>query len=416
MTEHIEIPKGWKLVSIPDVIGNEGIFVDGDWIESKDQDPNGEVRLIQLADIGDGYFRNKSSRYLTLKRAQEIKCTFLRNGDIIIARMPDPIGRACIFPLKGEQKFVTAVDVAIVRPDKENIDGKYLLYSINNPQFRNAIEALQSGTTRKRISRKNLATLLFPLPPKQEQQLIVSKIDELFSELDKGIECLKTAQQQLKVYRQAVLNAGIPEAATNTIESVIEKLDQGWSPKCYNEASKDYNQWAVIKTTAVQAGYFLDSENKILPENLKPRQQHELKKGDLLITRAGPRIRVGICCLVKHTRPKLLNCDKVYRIRIKSELAHPEYVELLLNSPKYTEQIEQMKTGISDSGVNLTQKGFLKIKIPLPSLVEQEKLVQETESRLSVCDKIEETINNALLQAEALRQSILKKAFEGKLV
>lgn len=75
-----------------------------------------------------------------------------------------------------------------------------------------------------------------------------------------------------------------------------------------------------------------------------------------------------------------------------------------------------MKTGINDSGVNLIQKGFLDILIPVPSLEEQQQIVQEIESRLSVCDKIEETITNSLKQSEALRQSILKKAFEGRLL
>ncbi len=75
-----------------------------------------------------------------------------------------------------------------------------------------------------------------------------------------------------------------------------------------------------------------------------------------------------------------------------------------------------MKTGINDSGVNLTQKGFLQISIPIPALEEQQRIVEEIESRLSVCDKLEETINQSLTQSESLRQSILKQAFEGKLV
>ncbi|MBL7806592.1 MAG: restriction endonuclease subunit S [Saprospiraceae bacterium] len=256
----------------------------------------------------------------------------------------------------------------------------------------------------------------FPLPPLPVQHAIVTKIEEIFSELDHGVEQLKTAQQQLKVYRQAVLNSAILGNAEHTIESVIASLDQGWSPKCYNEASRNNEEWAVIKTTAVQAGYFLDEENKKLPEDLEPRKQHELKQGDLLITRAGPRVRVGVCCLIKKTRSRLLNCDKVYRMRINPSKAIPEYIEILLNSPKYSKEVEKMKTGISDSGVNLTQKGFLKILIPLPPLSEQHQIVAEIERRLSVCDKLEETIVESLKAAEVLRAGVLKRAFEGQLV
>ena len=85
------LPPGWSVVRIGDLIAEGGLFVDGDWVESKDQDPNGEVRLIQLADIGDGVFLNRSSRFLTSLKARELRCTFLQPGDILIARMPDPL-------------------------------------------------------------------------------------------------------------------------------------------------------------------------------------------------------------------------------------------------------------------------------------------------------------------------------------
>ena len=93
--------------------GNEGLFCDGDWIEKKDQDVNGNVRLIQLADIGEGTFKDKSSRYLTEDTARRLNCTFLQQGDILIARLPDPLGRACIFPLNG--LTTTALTVFVLR-------------------------------------------------------------------------------------------------------------------------------------------------------------------------------------------------------------------------------------------------------------------------------------------------------------
>ena len=138
--------------------------------------------------------------------------------------------------------------------------------------------------------------------------------------------------------------------------------------------------------------------------------------GDILITRAGPRVRVGVCCMVRKTRPRLINCDKVYRIKANTKIILPEYFELILNTPYYQREIEKMKTGISDSGLNLTQTKFLKIEIPIPSLKKQKLIVSEIECKLSVCDKIKETISHSLQQAETLRQSILKKAFEGKLI
>ena len=323
------------------------------------------------------------------------------------------------FPFK-----VKSSAMKILVPTHQEVNMKYVYYFM---------ETLRINTdTHKRYWISVGAKMDIPIPPLPEQRRIVAKIEELFSSLDKGIESLKTAQAQLKVYRQAVLKWAFEGRLTNkevkegelpegwewkAIEAVIKKLDQGWSPKCENRNSNDNNEWAVIKTTAIQHGKFIADENKVLPKRLVPRQQHELVENDILITRAGPRIRVGVCCLVKNVRPKLLNCDKAYRIKPDLAFVNPSYLVQVLNTQRFLNIIDKCKSGGNDSGLNLTQNVFLGIKIPFPpTLSEQQLIVSEIESRLSVCDKIEESIGASLQQAEALRQSILKKAFEGKLV
>ena len=130
-----------------------GLFSDGDWVESKDQDPEGDIRLIQLADIGDGYFVNKSNRFMNKKTAEKLKCTFLNKDDVLIARMPDPIGRACLFPFNESGKYVTVVDVGILRIT-DKYDSNYVMYGINSPLIRRQIEGQVTGTTRLRITKK----------------------------------------------------------------------------------------------------------------------------------------------------------------------------------------------------------------------------------------------------------------------
>ncbi len=199
------MPSGWVEAVIDELVPREGLFKDGDWVESKDQNPNGNVRLIQLADIGDGFFVDKSSRFLTYDKASDLRCTFLEAGDLLIARMPDPLGRCCLFPLKGEDSYVTVVDVCVVRLIDRLVSHKYLMHLINSPVVRSSIEYYKTGSTRKRISRKNLAKVTLPIAPINEQRRIVAKIEELFSEIDKGVESLETAIAQLQVYRQALL-------------------------------------------------------------------------------------------------------------------------------------------------------------------------------------------------------------------
>ena len=109
------------LATLPALIGDSGFFSDGDWVESKDQDPKGNVRLVQLADVGSGEFLDKSARFMSPEKAEKLKCSYLKVGDVLIARMPDPIGRACLFP--GDTKpCVTVVDVCILRPDPKIVD------------------------------------------------------------------------------------------------------------------------------------------------------------------------------------------------------------------------------------------------------------------------------------------------------
>ncbi|MFH0796969.1 MAG: restriction endonuclease subunit S [Candidatus Omnitrophota bacterium] len=192
-------PKHWEAKPFAKVLENAEVFVDGDWVESKDQNPDGAVRLIQLADVGDGIYLNKSARFLTPEKAADLRCTFLRTGDVLVARMPDPLGRACIFP--GEhQECVTVVDVCIIRPSKGGPDIYWLVSCINSDSFRKQVARHATGTTRERISRGNLSKLQVSVPPfplqrefagqvktverlKAKQRVSLAKLDSLFASL-----------------------------------------------------------------------------------------------------------------------------------------------------------------------------------------------------------------------------------------
>ena len=201
-----ELPIGWAEVSLLELTGDNGLMVDGDWVESKDQDPNGEVRLIQLADIGDRDFLDKSNRFLTLEKAKELRCTFLRRGDVLIARMPDPLGRACLFP-DLDRLSVTVVDVCIWRSSNQSAYEKWLMYILNSPNIRNKIQSLASGTTRQRVSGGNLKKLSLAIPPLNEQRRIVAKLDRLFARSRCAREELGRVSGLVQRYKQAILAA-----------------------------------------------------------------------------------------------------------------------------------------------------------------------------------------------------------------
>lgn len=372
---------------------------------------NTGIPVIRIGDIQDWLVDSIKAK--RIEENEEYDNYTVSRGDVLIAMSGATTGKFGVY--KSYEKAYQNQRVGNLIPHSDKFLDKnyiyYLLYSLKRDIEQQAYGGAQPNISATKI--EALKTKLFPL---HIQKAIVKKIETLFSDLDQGIADLKKAQDQLKIYRQALLSSSFPKKEKIEISKLVGDLSQGWSPKCINKNSTDINEWAVIKTSAIQSGKFVECENKILPNTLEPKEQHEIKKGDILITRAGPRVRVGICCLVRKTRPKLINCDKVYRIKLNKELVTPEYFEYVLNSPEILSEIEIMKSGSSDSGLNLTQKTFLKLEIPIPSLKQQHQIVKEIESRLSVCDVVEQNISESLEKAKALRQSILKKAFEGKLL
>jgi len=161
--EKEHLPPDWSFATVNDLIGGEGVFVDGDWVESKDQDPDGDVRLIQLADIGDGEYRNRSSRFLTYDKAVELRCTFLKKGDVLIARMPDPLGRACIYP--GDSKeSVTVVDVAVVRSKNGDFSHRWLMYLSMRRLFEQQFLHCKAEVHGREFHEKILLALFSPYP------------------------------------------------------------------------------------------------------------------------------------------------------------------------------------------------------------------------------------------------------------
>ena len=402
-------------MNFTELVTSNGLFCDGDWIEKKDQDPTGVVRLIQLADIGVCEFKDKSNRFITEDKAEELHCTYLQKGDILIARLPDPLGRACIFPFDG--KYITAVDVAVVRIARDDVNPKYVMYMINAPRFRNEIKKYESGTTRKRISRKNLDKIEFEIPSLTEQNRVVARIEELFSELDNGVETLRKTKQQLAVYRQAVLKDAFGRAGEKELplKQIIEKPRYGTSKKCSYDTDEHTIPVYRIPNINYQQGTISHDDLKYATFTQDEFDSLRLCEGDILIIRSNGSVSlVGRSAVVTEEDTHGLFAGYLMRLRIKDGVEIlPQYLNLYLNTHYARWQIEQMAK--STSGVNnINSDEICRINLPVCDVELQEEIIQEIESRLSVCDSIEKTVDTALQQAEAMRQSILKQAFEGR--
>lgn len=184
-----------------------------------------------------------------------------------------------------------------------------------------------------------------------------------------------------------------------------KKVQQGWSPKCHDFPAAT-GAWGVLKTTAIQAGRFEPEHNKALPDHLDPKPGIEVESGDLLITCAGPRSRCGVPTLVRSTPERLMMSGKMYRFRADDRL-DPRFLELWLLSPDAQRQIDAMKTGISDSGLNLTHGRFTRLPVPVPPLAEQQRIADLLEDHLSRLDAADAYLEAAQRRGNLLHDQLL---------
>lgn len=387
------IPNDWIICTFDDIL---------DIVSGKNQkqveNPSGEYPIY-----GSGGKMGRADNYLC------------HEGTTIIGRKG-----TINSPIYVNEKFWN-VDTAFGLSPKY-VDSKLLYYFCLAFNFKD----LDKSTTIPSLAKSDLLQISFPLPPLAEQRRIVAKIEELFSELDKGIESLKTAQQQLKVYRQAVLKYAFEGKLTNP--SVKEgELPEGWesialnnlceiNPKLPNNQYDDH-----LEVTFLPMKQVSEVVNKI--DVTEIRRFKDVKKGftpmingDVIFAKITPCMENGKIAVVHSLKNGIaFGSTEFHVFRCKESVLNTYIFHFLVQErTRYT--AEENMTGAV--GQRRVPKKFLEeyvITIPV-KISEQQKVVDEIESRLSVCDKIEESIEQGLQQAEALRQSILKKAFEGKLV
>lgn len=193
-------------------------------------------------------------------------------------------------------------------------------------------------------------------------------------------------------------------------------IHQGWSPQCERVPADDVGEWGVLKTTAIQPGAFIAEENKKLPYTMEPRPGIEVRPRDLLLTCAGPRARCGVACLVRDTRPRLMLSGKMYRFRVNERDIDPRFLEAALLSPALVDALDEIKTGISDSGLNLTHSRFRALRIPVAPRPEQGRIIAAIEEAFSKLDAGEAGLRIVRQLLNRLRDEILAAAVAGRLV
>lgn len=404
------LPNGWRWVRLKDVGG----IADGDWILTSDYAASG-VRLIQVGDVGKGRFVGKSSRHITLERAKELNCTFLQAGDILISRMPDPMGRACVMP-DLEYPCITAVDVSIWRPNSDIADREYLTHYLNSSEWYARVSGLASGATRQRISRLNLENLTVPLPSLSEQKRIAAILNEQTAAVERARTAaeaqLKATKDLPSAYLRSVFDSPQAQQWTRKRIGEVALLVQNG---IYKAAEHYGHGHPFLRMYNVQNNSWALNLDRIALVNLegKEEQTFALKCGDLLISRVNSFELVGKCAWVSPDAEGFVFENMLIRVQLDSSV-NSLFVAQQMATDAVRKQVEAVaKRAIGQASINSAD--LRAIEIALPSLDIQEQMANELSARVAGAEQASKALQDQLSTIYKLPATLLRQAFTGKL-
>ena len=324
------------------------------------------------------------------------KCLPCKAGDILIVCDGSRSG----FVGKAIDGYVGST-LAIITAD--GMSQEYLYYFLQGKYV--LLNTKKKGTGTPHLDANILNQQKLVVPSLEEQKRVVAQIEELFSELDNGVETLQKTKQQLAVYRQAVLKEYFGEIKEYiplgkiTVSRLGKMLDKEKNTGILQPYLRNINvRWFSLDLSDLL-------EMRIEPEE---NEKYSVTKGDLIICEGGEPGR----CAIWEQDDTIFYQKALHRVRFTDD-SNPKFYMYYFWLAAQTGKLNPFFTGMGIK--HLTGQSLVKVPVPTARKEEQDLIVQEIEYRLSVCDSIEKTVDTALQQAEAMRQSILKKAFEGEL-
>ena len=420
-----EIPSHWTSVAIKFLAKEKNsLFLDGDWIESKDISENG-VRYITTGNVGEGFYKEQGMGYITETTFKKLSCTEVFPNDILISRLNVPIGRACLVP-DLESRVVTSVDNVIFRPDSEYYKN-FLVYLFTSKDYFRHTENVARGATMQRISRGLLGNIRVVIPSKEEQIQIANFLDYETAKIDSLIEKQQLLIQLLKEKRQAVISHAVTKGLNPNVpmkDSGVEwlgEVPEHWElPKLFYITNRIGD--GLHSTPIYQDGtgyYFINGNNlvdgkisigetaKEVPESEYIKHQVTLNKATVLLSINGTIGKVALF----DNEPVILGKSAAY-INCQSNLS-PGFLANFLTTSEAKKYYDLEVTGTTI--FNLSLNSIRNMKIPLPPLDEQ---IQITAFVSKQFIKYENLINAAEKQNNLLqerRTALISAAVTGKI-
>lgn len=377
------LPSHWKVLPLRSLAApGRASFVDGDWIETPFITDEG-IRLLQTGNIGTGQFKEQGFRFVSEETFVALRCTEVQPGDILICRLAEPVGRACLAPQLAS-RMITSVDVCIMKPSPEN-DARYIVYLLSSPDYLGFMEGQCRGGTRDRVSRSFLGSVRVPVPPPSEQTAIAAFLDHELGKIDALVDGQRRLIDLLKEKRQAVVsnavtkglnpNAGMKASGVEWLGDVPEHWEVRRLGTIFSEIAEPGDGNLPIFSVSIHHGV---SDKELDDEDL-----------DRKVSRSEDRSKY------KRVQP----LDLVYNMmrawqggfgsvqavgmvspayvvaRPKTELS-TIYIEALLRTPKAVEEMRRRSRGITDFRLRLYWDEFKDMSVALPPLAEQNEIIR----------------------------------------
>jgi type I restriction enzyme S subunit len=299
---------------------------------------------------------------------------------------------------------------------RPGLTNRFLLHWLNTVDYTRFV----SGTTRAKLPQGPMRQIPVPVPPLAEQQRIVEAVDLHFTRLDDAVATLERTREKLQSARASVLKAAVegrlaaPDGWTwARLGDLLTTIEAGNSFRCDPRVPEE-DEVGVIKVSAVTWGEYDESESKTCMDPGRVDERLFVRPGDFLFSRANTIDLVGACVIARNVHKRVMLSDKILRLRFAEPMER--WCLVVLRSPWGRREIQRLATGNQESMRNIGQDRIRQIRVPVPPLAEQQRIVAEVERRLSVLDEVERQVEVNLARCGRLRQAILKRAFEGRLV
>ena len=354
-------------------------------------------------------------------KSGEIARYSVQPGDLLVCEGGEPARCAVYSGPAGAFMYQKALHR--IRPNALVAESRFLQYCLWHFARNGVVLPRPSETTIRHIPLEEMQALQIPLPPIAEQRRIVEALDAQFTRLDAAVAALERVRLGLERYRGAVLQAAVDGRLGTglrpsgwpqvSLGDLLSDIETGRSFKCI-ERPPEANEVGVVKVSAVTWGEFDSDESKTCADPSLVRPDFYVKEGDFLFSRANTINLVGACVIVRRVTRRLMLSDKILRFRLRDDIG--PWILLSLRSRAGRTEIERLATGNQESMRNIGQERIRQIRIRLPPKDEQARVLPAVDLAMTSASYTDAAVAGAIERASALRASILRLAFEGRLV